>query len=312
MAAALPEPTGRGGNPAAPAVSVIVVNWRREEATVSCGLRVLAWEELSPALFVVDNGSGAAVVARIASQLAGATVCASSSNLGFGGANNLVLDDIASEFVLLLNNDAEINEESVTRLVRFLENRPEAGVAGPVLESTAPQHHVIAAGGRNVLRYGRTHYSAAERAAELQASHPYSVDYVPGTVALIRCGLLRRLGGFDEDYFFSGEMADLCARAMDAGFGSFVVPTARAAHDLDQAGPLRASLYPYYSLRNRFLFIRRHRHRTFWPSALWTARGMLRWITSLATGHVALARGLGLALVHGLRGRFGAAPGRLS
>lgn len=312
MAAALPDATGLGGSPATPAISVIVVNWCREDATVRCARRVLAWKELRPALFVVDNGSGAAVVERLESELAGAAVRASASNLGFGGANNLVLDEIDSEFVLLLNNDARIDEESVTLLLRCLRDRPAVGVAGPVLESARPPHQVIAAGGRDPARYARTHLTAVERATELQEGRPYSVDYVPGTVALVRSDLLRDLGGFDETYFFSCEMADLCSRARESGFDSFVVPAARAAHDLEEAGPLRTSLYPYYSLRNRFLFIRRRRRRKFWPTAGWAARGTLRWIASVAMGRLELARSLSLALVHGLRGHFGAAPGRLS
>jgi GT2 family glycosyltransferase len=291
---------------------VVVVNWRREQATIDCGRRVLAWKTLFPALFVVDNGSGAAVVQRLEAEIYGATVRASASNVGFGGANNLVLEDIESEFVLLLNNDAEIDEDSVAQLIRFLEDQPTAGITGPVFESSTSPHHITAAGGRDLLQYGRTHYTATERAAAIQANQPYSVDYVPGTVALVRFDLLQQIGGFADDYFFSGEMADLCARARDVGFGSFIVPSARASHNLDQAGSLRSSLYPYYNLRNRFLFMRRRSRRTAWLSAVWTARGILRCITSLATGRLSLARALSLALLHGLRGRFGAAPGHLS
>jgi GT2 family glycosyltransferase len=142
---------------------------------------------------------------------------------------------------------------------------------------------------------------------------PYAVDYVPGTAVLVRSDLLRRLGGFDPEYFFSGEMADLCARARQAGQASFVVPTARARHDLVAAAELRDALYPYYSLRNRFLYTRRHASgwRKLVAPMMWALRGVARALMALAAGRRRRARALWLAVADGLRGRLGPADDRV-
>jgi len=290
------------------AIAAVVVNWRQERATVECARRLLGWRLLAPAVTVVDNASGAAAVARLREALPGARVLANPTNAGFGAAVNRALATTDAEFVLLLNNDAELGEDAAGELLAFLVAHPEAAVAGPVLEAAAPPHEVIAAGGRDPGRHGRTHARAAERAAELAAGRPYRVDYVPGTAALLRRAPLAAIGGFEEAYFFSGEMADLCARAGDAGLGSYIVPAARARHDLDAAADQRAVLYAYYSLRNRFLFVRRRRAAPAAALAVWALRGCLG---ALAAGRRDRGRALALAVADGLRGRFGPADERV-
>ncbi len=257
---------------------------------------------------MVDNASGEEALTLLRGALAGARIVANPANLGFGAAVNRALAGVESEFVLLLNNDAVLDEDDAGELVEFLDSRPDAAVAGPVLESAAHPHRVIAAGGRDLARHGRTHSTATERALELRAGRPYAVDYVPGTAALLRRGPVARIGGFEEAYFFSGEMADLCARLGDAGLGSYIVPAARARHDLAAAGVRREVLYAYYSLRNRFLFVRRRRSARAAGLMLWALRGCAK---ALVAGRPDRRRALALAVRDGVRGRFGPADERL-
>ena len=130
------------------------------------------------------------------------------------------------------------------------------------------------------------------------------MDYVPGTVALVRAEVFRRVGLFDEDYIFSGEMADFCRRAGGQGYASAVCPHARATHA--PGGGARSTLYRYYTLRNRFLYSRK-----FYPSrrALfacgWSAVGLAMAARSLIQGRPVEARAAWRALRDGLAGRFG-------
>jgi GT2 family glycosyltransferase len=305
VGAALPDE-----RPAARDTAVLVVNWRREPATVACVRAIQAWRP-RPSILVVDNDAEPSAE-RLRAALPQVTVFAAGGNLGFGGANNLALPRVRAPFVLLLNNDAEMEAAALTELVAFLRTHPQAGIAGPLLEAATPPYDVVAAGGRDPGRFGRTHARAAEHSAAIAAGCPYPVDYVPGTAAVVRTDLLRRLGGFDVDYFFSGEMADLCARARDAGQASYIVPTARARHHLESAADLREALYPYYSLRNRFLYVRRRAPRRYGTDlARWTARGAFGVVAALARGRLRRARALSLALVDGLEGHFGAANDRV-
>lgn len=310
--AAEPPDAGSGSEQAGtPTLAIVVVNWHREQATIDCVRRLSCWQRLAPHVVVVDNNSGPTALALLERSLPDTQIIACSSNRGFGGANNMALEQSRADVVLLLNNDAVLPEPSAEQLLAVLDEQPRPAIVGPVLETSAPPHEVLSAGGRDLALFGRTHSTASERAGEIDAGVPFAVDYVPGTAVALRRRLFEQLAGFDERYFFSGEMADLCTRARLLGHQSLIVPTARARHEVALAGDLRELLYAYYSLRNRFLFIRLHATFKPWRLLLWSLRGTLRALMLLASGRPKHARSLALAVADGLRGRFGPANERV-
>jgi len=215
--------------------------------------------------------------------------------------------------VLLLNNDAVIAADQVQHLLAELETHPRLGVVGPLLDERRGSEQVITAGGRDIARHLRTRHE--EKAADLPAlialHRLLGVDYVPGTVAFVRAEVFRAVGLFDEDYFFSGEMADFCRRAGEAGYASAVCTRAWAKHA--PGGGARSTLYRYYTLRNRFLYIRKfyparsgmHPSRRALYACLWSAVALAMAARSLVLGHPAEARAAWRALRDGLAGRFG-------
>jgi GT2 family glycosyltransferase len=138
------------------------------------------------------------------------------------------------------------------------------------------------------------------------------VDYVPGTVALIRGASLHAVGLFDEAYFFGGELADFCARARRQGYGSAVDARTLATHRLDRSSHLRRTLHAYYILRNRFLYTRKFhaRHRRSFDAG-WTIYGAGLVVLNLLRGRWPTARAQALGLMDGLRGRFGGQNDRI-
>ena len=125
------------------------------------------------------------------------------------------------------------------------------------------------------------------------------------TRTLLRTGSLARVGLFDEDYFFSGEMADLCERLRADGGTCAVLTSVTAEHDTARAGEQRSTLYAYYSLRNRFLFIRKFRRRILVPMlGFWVSYSLFFVLRAALTGRWRVARVGALALADGLRGHF--------
>ena len=177
----------------------------------------------------------------------------SPANRGFAGGCNLGIRaalDQGSEAILLLNNDASVDASSAAALLATLESDPSIGVVGPTLWHRG---QCVSAGGRNIALYANTHLRP-----RIPPDALLDVDYVPGTVALVRRQLFDRVGLLDEDFFFAGEMADLCQRARACGFRSVTEPRARARHNLDRSARDRLTLHIYYIVRNRFLFVRKH------------------------------------------------------
>jgi GT2 family glycosyltransferase len=303
------------------ALGVIILNWNAAGETIRCARAVQSWQDIELTVWVVDNGSTDGSVSIITDHLPGARLICNAQNLGFGGGNNEgIAQALASGDapILLINNDASITEADVNRLLTTLRNDRSLGFVGPLLYDTGEQPRLRAAGGRDIATHLDTHHR------RLPCQGPVcQVRYVPGTVTVIRADVFRSIGLFDPAYFFSGEMADLCERARRRGFLSAVDSRARAYHARHDPSNLRATLYVYYALRNRFLFIHKFRPGLQIPlRAFWTLYGLAAAGKARLLGQRAAVPALRLALLDGLQGRFGgqnervqrasggAAPGR--
>lgn len=132
----VPSPALSGEDPGAartaPRVRVIVVNHEGGEMTLACLRSLLAsdWSELE--IVLVDNGSTDDVVARARRELPSVEVRETGRNLGFGGACNRGLVDLAGvDHVALVNNDARVDPGWLVPLVECLEGDPSLGAACP-------------------------------------------------------------------------------------------------------------------------------------------------------------------------------------
>lgn len=293
-------------------IAVVILNWNAAEDTLRCAHRLAGFRKLRPRLFVVDNASQDDSLARLATHLPPHTqVIANRENLGFSGGSNrgihaaLAAGDAP---VLLLNNDAVIDEPDLRRLLDVLDIEPAVGIVGPVICEAEPPHAVLSAGNRNPALLLNTLLTHVPPDAPV-----YDVDYISGSVALIRAEVLNRVGLLDEDYFFHTELADLCRRARQAGWRCVVDGQARAYHDLARSAPLRGTLYTYYLVRNRFIYIRKFYRWTGWLlSALWAVYALLLAAKLAAQGESPASRAVRMALVDGLSGRWGGQNARVT
>lgn len=283
---------------------MVILNWNAVEDTAACLRAVQAWETTGavgrPAIWVVDNASRPPGVDPIQVEFPAVHVLRSPINRGFAGGSNLGIEAAlahGSTAILLLNNDAVVDASSVAVMLGTLESDPAIGVVGPTVWH---QGKCVAAGGRDIARHGNTHLRLREPFGAL-----LDVGYVPGAVALVRRQVFESVGRLDEDFFFGGEMADLCHRARRAGFRSVIDPRARARHDLARSSQHRQTLHIYYIVRNRFLFVRKHCPRRRWLYARWTARAALSGLWAICRGNRRRARAITLGALDGLRGRFG-------
>lgn len=286
-------------------IAVVVLNWNAVGDTIRCVRSLMGWRTLRPDVWIVDNASTGDDVARLTRAFPQAHILSNERNLGFAGGTNRGIQAALEQGdlpVLLLNNDAQVAEADLQRLLETLYSDEEIGFVGPLLYEAAPTGRLLAAGGRNPVLHHQSHIFPLKPGPAVR-----TVAYVPGTVALVRPELFRRVGLLDERYFFSMEVADLCLRAARQGYRNVVDTRAKAVHALERSAPLRGTLHVYYIIRNRFLFIRNF-YRGVGKAALffaWTAYSVALWLKLILQGAEPTARAVRLGLEDGLRGRFG-------
>lgn len=292
-------------------LAIILVNWRNDEQTLRCARAILSWRRLNPDLIVVDNESTEASRRRLAAAIAPDQVVPSVTNRGYGGGNNLgIARALArqSECVLLLNSDAEITEEAAAALVSRLEANPRIAILGPAIEERTSTGAHVFVGGRDIALHALTRVPVASGRLQDLPGYPLrGVDYVSGTVFLVRRAVFEAIGLLDEQYFFSGEIADFCQRARLGGYQAAVDLDVMVIHDTRHGVPSqRDTLYAYYSLRNRFLYVRKHHGPAQMRLlAYWASLGASQAVRALLRCHPARARALALAVAHGCANRYG-------
>jgi GT2 family glycosyltransferase len=236
-------------------LAIIILNWNAVEDTARCIHAISSWKRLRPEIWVVDNASTDGSLQAISRGFPGVHLIRNSTNLGYGGGNNrgiLGALSIADVPVLLLNNDARIEEADAIRLIETLQADERLGFVGPLLFDAEQKDRLLAAGGKNPARHHRTHIERLPSGGPI-----HIVECVPGTVILIRDKVFREVGLLDVDYFYSSEVADLCLRARQHGYLSAIDTRARAFHALGRSSRFRDTLYAYYIVRNRFLLVRK-------------------------------------------------------
>ncbi|MFI7675272.1 glycosyltransferase [Actinophytocola sp. NPDC049390] len=192
-----------------PVVSVIVVNYRGAEDTVTC-LRALRDELDYPAerlqLVCVDNASGDGSAEKIR-QVPGVEVVESDTNLGFAGGCNLGARHATGTVLAFLNNDARPHRDWVTSAVAVLKTEPTvAAVASKVLDWDGERVDFVDAG---LTWFGMGYKRHAGQVDD--GSHDVAKDvlFATGSAMFVRAEVYRELGGFDERFFMFYEDVDL-------------------------------------------------------------------------------------------------------
>ena len=292
-------------------LAVILINWRHEERTLRCARAVAGWHALKPHVIVVDNESTEATHRVLSAAVPAENLICSTVNRGYAGGNNLGIERALAaglEYVLLLNTDAEISAGGVGRLLARLDAYTQIAIVGPVVNETDERQTRRLVGGRDIARHSFTRITMSPDDTEILPDYPvHAVEYVSGTVFLARSSVFKEIGLLDEEYFFSGEIADFCKRVRDKGHKVCVDLEVEAQHHSGQM-PVdqRETLYLYYGLRNRFLYVRKYyAGRKLRYFAYWTIRGMLGFARAVLQWKIAKARAILLGVIHGYRGRYG-------
>jgi hypothetical protein len=286
-------------------ISIIILNWNTKADTLHCIQALEGWQTLQPTLWIVDNASRDGSPEIIAKEAPHVHLIRNAVNEGFAGGNNRGIEAALHESrtpLLLLNNDAYIEESSMINLLETLRSDAQIGFVGPLLYSTETPPKLLSAGGRSPIHHHHSHITTPPK-----SKVPFTVEYVPGTVLLIRPAALDAVGLLNERFFFNMEVAELCMRATQQGYRSVIDPRAQATHALEaRPSQLRETLYAYYIIRNRFLMIRDVQPRPrggFY--AFWTLYSTALALKLRLEGNLQAARAIWLGLQDGLVGRFG-------
>jgi GT2 family glycosyltransferase len=245
-----------------PKVTVITLNWNRKEDTIECVKSLLALDYPNYEVVVVDNGSTDGSVETFKQHFPSITVIENKTNLGYGqGFNKGIEYALAkgAKYMLVINNDAIIDNKSLAELVRVAESDPKIGlVSGKTYYYNAP-NRLQTVGKIANFTTGAVRNVGLDEIDNGQHDELKEYHFLDDVYWLARGELFKKIGLYDKNFFIYYEEVDLCARASKAGYKIIYTPHAKIWHkQFTSTGGRVNPFLTYHITRNRIIFMKRN------------------------------------------------------
>lgn len=224
-------------------ISVVIVSYNTEELLVDClnSLKT-ALIKIKSEVFVVDNDSHDNTVATIKRDFPWVKLTENKKNVGFSKANNQSLKNARGRYILVLNPDTKVFPDTIVKMTNFMQKHQNAAVATCRVE--LPNGTLD----RDCRRHFPTPWRAFTHFLGFSKIFPkskifdqYYMGYLPvnvdheidsceGAFMMIAKSAIKKVGYFDEDFFFYGEDLDWCWRFKESGYKIMFTPQAKIIH----------------------------------------------------------------------------------
>lgn len=242
-------------------LSVILVNFKRPDLTIDCVRSLLSSKFTDFEIVIVDNESTPESNDKLRASCPRAVVLPSEKNLGFGGANNLGIRyalQHGADYILLLNNDTIVRDDTIEILLRTAKEYPQAGVIGAKIYYYERPNELWYAGGRLDVNKALGRHIGIGKIDDGYRMECVETDFVTGCCLLTKREVIDKIGMLDHSYFLYDEDADYSIRARKAGYSVLYQPSASLYHRVSKSAGWDSPVYIYFNLRNKLLFLRKN------------------------------------------------------
>ena len=252
-------------------LTVVIVNYNVRFFLEQCLLSVeKAMRNVQGEVYVVDNNSVDGSVEMVAERFPWVALIANRENTGFSKANNQAMRVAKGEYVLLLNPDTVVEEDTFEKVVRFMDEHPDAGGLGVKMvdgkgvflpESKrglpSPETSFYKIFGISKLfprsaRFNRYHLG------HLSTEEVHEIEILSGAFMMMRKQTLDKVGLLDEDFFMYGEDVDLSWRIILGGWKNYYYPGTRIIHYKGESTKKGSLNYVFVFYNAMAIFARKH------------------------------------------------------
>jgi GT2 family glycosyltransferase len=227
---------------AQPDVSVLIISFNTQSLLRECLQSVRNFSGgLNVEVIVVDNASRDGSADMVAAEFPEVVLLRSEVNLGFGAANNLALEHARGRYLVLLNSDAFLREDTLRLSLALMEQHPGCGVGGARQVGRDGEYQPSARRYPNLrdellillglaARFPHSKFFGRFDRTWASPDEPCETDWVPGAFAILRREALDAVGTFDPRFFLYYEEVDLFRRIQQAGFKILYWPQLVVTH----------------------------------------------------------------------------------
>lgn len=252
-------------------LSIIIVNYNvchfLEQALKSVQK---ATESIDAEVFVVDNNSVDGSAEMVKAKFPSVILIENKENVGYSKANNQGILQSSGEYILLLNPDTVLEENTLSKCCNFMDKHPKAGALGvkmvdgkgnflPESKRGLPDFWVsiykllsLNKLFPNSKRFGKYYLSY------LGQEEIHEVDILVGAFMFMRKKVLDQVGLLDERFFMYWEDTDLSYRITKAGYKNFYYPETTIIHYKGESSKRYTAKFIFIFYRSMMLFVKKH------------------------------------------------------
>lgn len=256
---------------AQPDISIVIVNYNVAYFLEQCLNAVFkALENTNGEVFVVDNDSIDSSVDLVKKKFPNVHLIANKDNVGFSKANNQAMRIAKGRYVLLLNPDTVVEEDTFSKCISFMDNHPEAGGLGvrmidgkgnflPESKRGLPTPEVAFYKVFGISRlFPKSKRFGSYHLGYLDEFETNEIEVLSGAFMLMRKEALDKVGLLDEAFFMYGEDIDLSYRITQGGYKNFYFPETQIIHYKGESTKKSSINYVFVFYRAMIIFAQKH------------------------------------------------------
>ncbi len=289
-------------------VSIIIVNYNTCKLTVECIQSVYDSQlDYQYEIFVVDNASVDGSVLAIRQSFSNVTVIANKENVGFSRANNQAIRAAKGRYILLLNSDTVVQENTIYEMLQFMDKNDNIGASG--CKVVLPDGSLDQACHRGfptpaasfyymtgfAKRYPNNPTFTGYHLTYLNMDETHEIDCLVGAYMLVRRKAIEQAGLLDETFFMYGEDIDWCYRIKEAGWKIVYYPLVSIIHYKGASSRKKPFKIIYEFHRAMYLFHKYHYAKKYPFIINWVVYGgiSLKFLLTLSINSVKKVSGGG-------------------
>ena len=262
-------------------LSIVIVNYNVEFFLEQCLYSVRrSLQGIDGEVFVVDNNSVDGSLKMLAKKFPEVKVIANKENVGFSRANNQAIRISTGEYVLLLNPDTVVEDDTFAKCIAFMDSHPDAGGLG--VKMVDGKGNFLPESKRGLPTPAAAFYKMFgiaklfphnKRFAHYYMGHlsneeTNEVEILAGAFMLMRRETLDKVGLLDETFFMYGEDIDLSYRITQGGYKNYYFPETRIIHYKGESTKKTSVNYVLVFYKAMEIFAKKHfgQKRAFWFS----------------------------------------------
>ena len=252
-------------------LSVIIVNYNVKYFLEQCLYSVLkAAEEVETEVIVVDNHSTDESLPYLVPKFPQVKFVRNRTNSGFGKACNRGLEAATGRYILFLNPDTLVAEDSFVNSIEFFEAQSDCGALGvKMIDGSGAflkeSKRAFPSPLTSLFKlFGLSHLFPSSKLfsryhlGHLDKEKNHEVDVLAGAYLMVRRNVLEEVGSFDEAFFMYGEDVDLSYRIQKAGYKNYYLADTTIIHfkgESTKRGSLNYVRMFYHAMR---VFVNKH------------------------------------------------------